>query len=191
MWALGYDFYAPVVTSLLKTFQVGQMNTGTATLTSHLPSKVIYVGDRLNVFTTQQLYTYDYRGVEDTSGKMLVYGWRYLDHCIPKRGPSYILLAPTRQADDSSMNELRVIAADFDRRYTLPTACVGAAVEGDNIYAFSSQYMYSGKVGSQRFYAHQIPLADGREVTGFVGLTDNGYAIVISNSEVYSVSLPR
>ena len=89
------------------------------------------------------------------------------------------------------MNELRVVGAGFDRRYTLPTACVGAAMNGENIYAFSSQYMYSGKTTDNRFYAHHIPLDDGRQVTGFVGLTDNGYAIVVSNSEVFSVTLPR
>ena len=193
MWTLSYDFYAPVVTSLLHTFQVGQMNTGIATITNHLPSKVVYVNDRLNIFTTQQLYTYDYRGVEDSSGKMLVYGWRYLDHSIPKRGTAKILLAPTSQASSSGngVNELRVISTGFDRRYTLPTTCVGAAVDNDRIYAFSSGYLYSGKVDSQRFYTHQIPLADGRQVTGFVGLTNNGYAIVVSNNEVFSVSLPR
>lgn len=191
MWTLSYDFYAPVVTSILNTFQVGQMNTGTATLTSYLPSKVIYVGDRLHVFTTQQLYTYDYRGVEDTTGKTLVYGWRYMDHDTPKRGTSRILLAPTGQGSSGVMNELRVISSNFDQRYHLPTDCVGAAIQGESLYAFSSQYMYSGKVNSARFYAHQIPLADDRQVTGFIGLTNNGYAIVVSNSEVFAVSLPR
>ena len=190
MWVLTYDFYAPVVTSILQTYQVGQMNTGSATLTSYLPTKVVYLNDRLHVFTTQQLYTYDYRGVEDTSGKMLVYGWRYLDHHISKRS-AYILLAPNTQAGSAGVNELRVLSSGLDRRYTLPTACVGAAVQGEKLYAVSSQYLYSGEVSSQRFYAHRIPLADGRQVTDFVGLTNNGYAIVISNNEVFSVSLPK
>lgn len=192
MWTLSYDFYAPIVTSMLHTFQVGQMNTGSATLTQHLPSKVIYADDRLHVFTTQQLYTYDYRGVEDDSGNMLVYGWRYMDHTQPRRDNASILLAPTNQASgESGMTEMRVISSGFDRRYTLPTVCIGAALEGENIYAFSNQYMYSGKVDSQRFYAHQIHLADGRPVTDFIGLTSNGYAIVVSNNEVFSVTLPR
>lgn len=193
MWTLSYDFYAPVVTSTLHTFQVGQMNTGSSTLTSHLPSKVVYVGDRLHVFTTQQLYTYDFRGVEDATGKTLVYGWRYMDHDTPRRGTARILLVPNRQGSGGSMNELRVISpsAGFDQRYHLPSDCVGAAIQGESIYAFSNQYMYSGKVSSPNFYAHQIPLTDGRQVTGFIGLTDNGYAIVVSNSEVYAVSLPH
>ena len=192
MWTLSYDFYAPIVTSTLSTFQVGQMNTGTATLTKHLPTKVVYLNDRLHAFTTQQLYTYDYRGVEDTAGNMIVYGWRYLDHTQPKRGNAYILLAPTNQASgETGMSDLRVISTGFDRRYTLPAQCVGAAVDGESIYAFSGQYMYAGKVASQRFYAHQIQLGDGRPVTEFIGLTSNGYAIVASNSEVFSVTLPR
>lgn len=192
MWTLSYDFYAPIVTSLLHTFQVGQMNTGIATITNHLPSKVVYLGDKLNVFTTQQLYTYNYKGVEDTTGKMLVYGWRYLDHDVPARGNPSILLAPTQQTNETeSMRELRVLSGGVDRRYTLPTACVGAAVANDRLYAFSSQHMYSGTISSQKFYTHTIPLPDGRTVTDFVGLTNNGYAIVISSNEVYSVSLPK
>ena len=191
LWTLSYDFYAPVVTSILQTFQVGQTNMGIATLTNFLPSKVIYVNDRLNVFTTQQLFSYDYRGVEDTSAKMLVYGWRYLDHTVTRRGTANILLGPTTQGGLGSLNELRLLSNGLDRRYTLPTACVGAAVQEDHIYAFSSQYMYSGKTDSQQFYTHQIPLPDGRHVTAFIGLTSNGYAIVESNNEVYSVSLPR
>ncbi len=192
LWTMGYDYYASVVTSVLQTFQVGQMNTGSAVITSHLPGKVIYVNDLLSVFTTQQMYTYDYRGVETDAGQAVVYGWRYHDHHVPKRGAANILLVPDGQTGQTDgIHELRIIAPNFDRRYTLPTACVGAAVEEDRLYAFSSQYMFSGKIDSQRFYTHQIPLPDDREVTGFIGLTSNGYAIVVSNSEVFSVTLPK
>lgn len=192
LWTISYDYYAPVVSSFLQTFQVGQTNTGSAVISKHLPGKVIYVNDRITLFTTQQLYTYDFKGVEDPSGQTLVYGWRYLDHTEKRKGAYRILLAPTSQTGhEEGMNELRVLAANMDRRYTLPTACVGAAIDGDSVYAFSSQYLYSGKITDSRFYAHHIPLDDGRQVTGFIGLTDNGYAIVVSNNEVFSVTLPR
>ena len=192
LWTLSYDFYAPVVTHLLHTFQVGQMNTGMATINDHLPDKVIYVDNQLKVFTTQQMYAFDYKGVPDTSNTLLVYGWRYLDHYVPARGVSNMLLVPTKQTDTGAgFTEVRVLSSEIDRRYNLPTACVGAAIDNNRIFAFSSQYMYSGKVDSQRFYPHAIPLPDGRVVTDFLGLTDNGYAIVASNSEVYSVSLPK
>lgn len=192
MWTIGYDYYAPVVSSIMQTYAVGTSSTGTAVINKHLPSKVIYVNDRINIFTTQQLYTYNYQGVEDPSGQMLVYGWRYLDHTEKRKGSYRILLAPTSQTGhEEGMNELRVLASNLDRRYTLPTACVGAAIDGDSVYAFSSQYMYSGKINAPRFYTHHIPLDDGRQVTGFIGLTDNGYAIIVSNNEIYSVTLPR
>lgn len=192
LWTLSYDYYNPVVSSLLHTFQVGAKNTGIATISEHLPDKVIYVDKQLKVFTTQQMYAYDYKGVEDTSNTLLVYGWRYLDHHVPSRGTTNILLAPTKQTDQfQSITELRVLSSALDRRYTLPSACVGAAIENNRIFAFAPDYMYSGNVDSQRFYAHAIPLPDGRTVSEFIGLTNNGYAIVTSNSEVFSVSLPR
>ncbi|MBR4081219.1 MAG: hypothetical protein IKK21_05495 [Clostridia bacterium] len=192
MWTLSYDYYNPIVSSLLKTFQVGQMNTGTATISEHLPEKVIYVNDQLNVFTTQQMYAYDYKGVQNTDSTTLVYGWKYLDHHVPARGSANILLAPVDQTENVlNITDLRVISPNLDRRYTLPTACVGAAVENDRILAFGPVYMYSGKVDSQRFYAHAIPLPDGRQVSDFIGLTNNGYAIVASGTEIFSVTLPR
>lgn len=192
LWTLSYDYYNPVVTCLMHTFQVGQMNTGIATINDNLPNKVIYANDRLNVFTSQQMFVYDYKGVADKNSTLLVYGWKYLDHSTPSRGSANILLAPTRQIDETqTITDLRVISSTLDRRYTLPSACVGAAIRDERIFAFAPDYLYSGNINSQRFYAYAIPLPDGRTVSDFIGLTNNGYAIVTSNSEVYSVTLPR
>lgn len=192
LWTLSYDFYAPVVTSQIHTFQVGSMTTGSITVDDHLVDEIIYVNNQLNVFTTQQMYTYDYRGVEVADSSKLVYGWEYLDHDIPKRDPANILLASTKQINEAGgITDLRVMSTSLDRRYTLPSACVGAAIDEGHIFAFSSNYLYSGTVDSQRFYAHAIPLPDGRIVTGFLGLTSDGHAIVLSNDEVYAVSLPK
>jgi hypothetical protein len=192
LWTLSYDFYAPVVTSQIHTFQVGSMTTGSITVDDHLVDEIIYVNNQLNVFTTQQMYTYDYRGVEVADSSKLVYGWEYLDHDIPKRDPANILLASTKQINEAGgITDLRVMSTTLDRRYTLPSACVGAAIDDGHIFAFSSNYLYSGTVDSQRFYAHAIPLPDGRIVTDFLGLTSDGHAIVLSNDEVYAVSLPK
>ena len=192
MWTLSYDIYNPAISSVMHTFQVGKMNTGEVNLGEHLAYKVVYSDNLLNVFTTQQMYIYDYRGVQNVNDTMLVYGWKYLDHAAPDRGATQFLLAPTAQTSSvQSITELRVFSSALDRRYTLPSSCVGAAIDGGRIFAFSDSYLYAGGVNSQRFYAHDMNLPDGRPVTSFVGLTNNGYAIVISNSEVYSVSLPH
>ena len=123
---------------------------------------------------------------------MLVYGWKYLDHAVPDRGATQFLLAPTAQTSAvQSITELRVFTSALDRRYTLPSSCAGAAIDAGRIFAFSDNYLYAGNVSSQRFYAHDMNLPDDRLITSFVGLTNNGYAIVISNNEVFSVSLPK
>ncbi len=193
MWTLAYDVYNPAIATIMRTYQVGATNDSLVNLGEHLAYKVIYANNQLNVFTTQQMYIYDYKGVQNVNDTMLVYGWKYLDHAVPERGPAQFLLAPTAQTNTSglSITELRVFSSALDRRYTLPSACVGAALDKSQIYAFSNQYLYAGNVSSQRFYAYDMALPDEREVTGFIGLTDNGYAIVLSGDEVYSVSLPR
>ena len=192
MWTLAYDVYNPAIATIMHTYQVGSMNTGEVNLGEHLAYKVIYADQMLNVFTTQQMYIYDYKGAQNVNDTMLVYGWKYLDHAIPDRGATQFLLAPTAQTSSvQSITELRVFSSTLDRRYTLPSASVGAAIKNGRLYAISDQYLYSGTVNSQRFYAHNMNLPDGRTATGFVGLTNNGYAIVISNNEVFSVSLPH
>ena len=192
MWTLSYDVYNPAIATIMHTYQVGAMNTGEVNLGEHLAYKVIYADQMLNVFTTQQMYIYDYKGAQNVNDTMLVYGWKYLDHAVPDRGATQFLLAPTAQTSSvQSITELRVFSSTLDRRYTLPSSCVGAAIEKSRLYAFSDKYLYAGQVNSQRFYAHDMNLPDNREVTGFVGLTNNGYAIVLSNSEVFSVSLPK
>ena len=192
MWTLAYDVYNPAIASILHTYQVGQMNTGEVNLGEHLAYKVIFADNLINVFTTQQMYIYDYKGVQNVNDTMLVYGWKYLDHALPERGATQFLLAPTAQTSAvQSITELRVFSSTLDRRYTLPSACVGAAIDKGRLFAFSEKYLYAGNVSSQRFYAHDMKLPDGRLVTDFVGLTNNGYAVVISNNEVFSVSLPK
>lgn len=191
MWVMSLDIYNTSITTLINTYQVGQMNTGVISISDHLAYKVLYENNKLHVFTTQQMYTYDYRGVQDVNNTMLVYGWQLLDHDLPSRGAARMLLAPTEQTTNvQSISELRLLADPIDRRYTLPASCVGAAISEDDIYAISSDSLYVGTIDSQRFTAYPIQLPDERSITGFVGLTDNGYAIVSSGNEIYSVSLP-
>jgi len=192
MWTLAYDVYNPAIATIMHTYQVGAMNTGEVNLGEHLAYKVIYADSMLNVFTTQQMYIYDYKGAQSVNDTRLVYGWKYLDHAVPERGATQFLLAPTAQTSSvQSITELRVFSSALDRRYTLPSSCVGAAIDAGRIFAVSDQYLYAGKVASQRFYAYDMNLPDERLATSFVGLTNNGYAIVISNNEVFSVSLPK
>ena len=137
-WTLSADVYSPALATYLHTFQVNKMNTGNVNLGDHLVYKVFYANSKLYVFDTQQLTTYDYRGVQDTSGSQLIYGWRLMNHSLSARGTPQMLFAPTNQtSSEMVITELRVLAGSVDNHITLPTTCVGAAIDSRRIYAFS------------------------------------------------------
>ncbi len=192
MWTLAMDVYGTAINTVMNTFQVGKMNTGEVSLGENLTYKVLYEDNKLRVFTTQQMYTYDYKAVQDVNSTMLVYGWKLIDQYIPSRGSASMLLAPTSQtSSDNSITELRILSGTLDRRYTLPSACVGAGVQGKNLYAFSNEYLYRADIDSQRFYGYALPLPEGVKADGFIGLTSNGRALLTSGNTVYSVGLPQ
>ena len=192
MWTLAMDVYGTAINTVLNTFQVGKMNTGEVSLGESLAYKVLYEDNKLRAFTTQQMYTYDYKAVQDVSKTMLVYGWKLIDAYIPARGSASMLLAPTSQTSaNTSITELRILSGVLDRRYTLPSACVGAAVQGKNLYAIAPNYLYRADIDSQRFYGYALPLPEGVSAQSFIGLTSNGRALVTSGDTVYSVSLPK
>lgn len=192
LWTLAMDVYGPAISTSMNLFQVGKMNMGIVSLGENLVYKVLFDNSRLRVFSTQNMYAYDYKGVQDVSGTMLVYGWQLQDISIPDRGDATILLAPTAQTSGiPAITELRALTGQKDRYYTLPSSCVGAAVEGGYIYAFSGSYLYRTHMDSQRFYAYAYNLSDNQTVNSFIGLTNGGQAIVSSGSSVFAVSLPQ
>ena len=192
MWTLAMDVYGTAINTVMNTFQVGKMNTGEVSLGENLTYKVLFEDNKLRVFTTQQMYTYDYKAVQDVNSSMLVYGWKLIDYYIPSRGSASMLLAPTSQTSTgNSITELRILSGTLDRRYTLPSPCVGAAVQGKNLYAFSNEYLYRADVDSQRFYGYALPLPGGVKADGFIGLTGNGRALLTCGDTVYSVGLPQ
>lgn len=192
MWTLAMDIYGTAINTVLNTFQVGKMNTGVVSLGEFLAYKVLYENSKLHVFTTQQMYTYDYKAVQDMSDTRLVYGWYYLDSYVPERGNAYILLAPNaKRSSMQTMTELRVLTGTIDRRYTLPSACFGASILGKNLYAISSDHLYRADVDKQSFYGYPLKLNADTGVTDFYGLTTSGRAVVACGNTVYSISLPQ
>ena len=192
LWTLAMDMYGPAVTTVMNLFQVGKMNAGIVSLGEDLTYKVLYDNSQLRVFTTQQMYAYDYKGVQDVNNTVLVYGWQLIDYDVPDRGDARMLLTTTLQGGTVySITQLRLISGKSDQNFTLPSACVGAAVQGSNLYAFSPDYLYYTNVDNRRVEALLMPLPDGRKVNTFLGLTTGGYAIVTSGDAVYCISLPQ
>ena len=192
LWTLALDVFGTAPNTILNTFQVGKMNYNEVSLGENLTYKVVYENAQLRVFTTQQVYTYDYKGVQDTNATMLVYGWKLIDEEVPERGRAKLLLAPTSQTSSAQLiSELRVLEGMNDKRYTLPTTCVGASIHKGNIYAVSQDYIYRADMNSQKFFGYQIPLPDGVEVTAFYGITDDGKMLLASGETMYSLTLPE
>jgi hypothetical protein len=120
-----------------------------------------------------------------------VYGWRLIDADIPERGSARLLLAPTGQTSSTQIiSELRVLEGSSDKRYTLPSGCVGAAIWKGNIYAVSADYIYRADMNSQRFFGYRIPVAEGTQITGCSGVTSDGKILLSSGETMYSMSLP-
>lgn len=192
MWTLALDVFGTAPNTIMNTFQVGKMNTGAISLGEAMTYKVLYENARLRVFSTQQVYTYDYKCVQDTNATMLVYGWKLIDYEIPDRGRAKLLLAPTTQTSSEQLiSELRVLEGDRDKRYTLPATCVAAHMHNGNIYAVSGDYVYRADTNSQRFFGYKIPGGTGGEITASYGITSDGKMLLASGESMYALTLPN
>ncbi len=192
LWTLALDVFGTAPNTVMNTFQVGKMNTGEVNLGGSLTYKVIYESGRLRVFTTRQVYSYDYKCVQDTNATMLVYGWKLIDAEIPDRGSARMLMAPTSQISSTQViSELRVLEGASDKRYTLPASCVGAGMYQGNIYAVSGDYIYRADINSQKFFGYPLPLPEGKTVTAYMGITEDGRMLLASGESMYSLSLPQ
>lgn len=188
-WTTAMDLYGTVPATTLNTYQVGAMTIGSTDLGDTVNYRVLYAGTKLHIVSTRQLRAYDYRGTQDTSSTLLVYGWQLIDDA-EQNGSAMLLFAPTRQtAEMNDLTELRYLSGRTDKRFTLPDACVGAALYGRRIYAFSSDSIYRADIGAQRFSAVSLPSSVGG-ATGFLGMLSNGVALLSSDMDVYAVTLP-
>ena len=188
LWTTALDVYGSAPETTMHVYRVGAMNTGNISLGEPITYAVVYSGNYLNVINTRQLRLYDYRGTESASDAVLVYGWKLIGS-TPTNSSPYLLLAPVLQTDtDGAFTELRLLHGKSDTRYSLPDSCVGAAIRGRRLYAFSSNSLYRADTGEQRFSALRLPV-DG-VVTDYLGITSNGTALLVCGSEVWAVSLP-
>ena len=189
LWSTAMDLYGTVPSTTLNTYQVGVMTIGSVDLGDTVTYKMLYAGNKLHAISTRQLRVYDYRGTIDSTGTLLVYGWQLIDEG-EQNGNAMMLFAPTRQtAEMTDLTELRYLSGKTDKRFTLPDACVGAALHGRRIYAFSADSIYRADLSAQRFSAVSLPSSIGG-ATGYLGMLDNGVALLSSDLDVFAVTLP-
>ena len=191
LWTTSVDIYGTAPDVTMNTFLVNMRNTGTVSLGENLTYAIVYAGGKLNVISTRQLRQYDYRGTLDSAGTVLVYGWQMVDSAVNGNTPM-LLFAPNLQLDENgTISELRLLSGKTDRRFTLPNSCVGAALYNRRVYAFAHDMIYRADVNAQRFTAVALPGGLGDHmVTGYLGMLRGGAALLVSDNEVYAVTLP-
>ncbi len=188
MYAITLDTYSTVAENTLYTIRVGQMNTGELALGEPLTYAVRYASGKLYVISTQEMKVCDYHCTVDRNATKLTYGW-YLVDWREGSGSAELLFAPSRQLNEGGgLTELRLLRGSEDKRMTLPSACVGGGLYRGRVYAFSSDSVYRASYGDKRFTPVGLNLP--RAVTGYLGMTDNGVALLSCGEEVYAVPLP-
>ena len=189
MWTLALDIYGTAANTILNTFEVGKMNTGSVSLGEPITYAVLFENSVLHVINTRKMLAFNYRGTEDTTASVLVYGWKLMGSEVPDRGDALILFAPTSQTDSVfDIRELRLIHGDDDRQYSLPDTCIGATVWNKNIYALSSDTLYRAAAGDNRFADYELPME--ANATQFIGTLTGGNILVACGNEVYVLTLP-
>ncbi len=190
MWTLALDVFGTAANTLLNTFEVGKMNTGEVSLGDSITYAIIYENSVLRVIGTRKMKTFNYRGTEDVSQSVLVYGWRLIGSEVPARGDALMLFAPTAQTENQfDLRELRLIYGANDKRYSLPSTCVGATVWNRTLYALSDTVLYRAGLNARSFAEYTLPL--DKPVTRYIGATTNGRVIVACGEDVYLLTLPE
>lgn len=189
MWTLALDIYGTASNTVLNTFEVGKMNTGSVSLGEPITYAVLFENSVLHVINTRKMLAFDYRGKENTTASVLVYGWKLMAYEIQARGDALILFAPTSQTDSVfDIRELRLIMGSSDRQYSLPDTCIGATVWNKNIYAVSADTLYRAAVADNRFAAYELPM--DAKATRFIGTLTGGNVLVACGNDVYVLTLP-
>lgn len=191
MWTLSLDVFGTAANTLLNTFEVGKMNTGQVSLGDSITYAVLYENSKLRVIGTRKMLAFNYRGAEDTSQSVLVYGWRLIGKEIPERGDAMMLFAPTSQTDNQfDIRELRLINGQEDKRYSLPDTCIGATIWNKAIYALSPTHLYQAGLAARRFTAYEIP-SQAQPVTRFINTLSDGSILVAGGENVFVLTLPE
>ncbi|MEG2603825.1 MAG: hypothetical protein RSB91_02755 [Clostridia bacterium] len=190
LWTLALDVFGTASNTILNTFEVGRMNTGEVSLGDSITYAVLYENSTLRVINTRRMLSFDYRGTENASASMLVYGWRLLNYEIPERGDALMLFAPTSQTENLfDIRELRLISGTTDKRYSLPATCIGATVWNKSVYALSGKQLFRAGQNDNRFATYELSLPS--DATRLIGTLNNGHAVIACGTEVYVITLPQ
>lgn len=186
LWIMSLDTEGTVPMSQLTTYRPGRMQSGKITDSDQVLYQVMFESPNVYTIGTTYAKVYDYTGVEDTTRRMLVYGWYLMD--TSGSGESALMaFAPMAQVGAQvSVSDVRLISGSTDRTIRMPFPCHALTVQNGKVYGFSDQYVMSCGVNDKKASVMQLPVY----CDGMLGITENNSAVLVSGESVYLVTLP-
>lgn len=188
MWTLAMDIYSTAANTVLNLFEVSKMNSGEVNLGEDITYDVVYTGSEIDVFSTRKMRVYTTKGTENTSASQLIYGWKLADKSMDS-GVAYLLTSTGEMSGENNLRELRVLLNGSDKRFILPENCSGALLRGQYLYAISGEKIFRCPIKGGAFETYTITGLK-EEITGVLGKTTEGRAVIRCGNQVYTVPLP-
>ena len=189
LWTMKLDTDSTAANTVLNTFEVGKMNTGEVSLGNYIAYAVFYDNDVMNVLNTRRLSFYDYRLSKQVKPEVLVYGWELLDKQLYAGQNGYMLFKQSDgDLDLGTINQLRLVSGNIDKRYTLPTGAVAAFVSNKYLYAIAPNTIYKAALQDSSFSSYPLDIPAG--VSSLVAKLNNGKVALSDGSDVYVLRLP-
>lgn len=186
LWVMSLDTEGTVPMSQLTTYRPGRMQSGKITDSEQVLYQAMFESPNVYTIGTTYAKVYDYTGVEDTTRRMLVYGWYLMD--TGGSGDSALMaFAPMAQVGtEVKISDVRLISGSTDRTIRMPFACHALTVSGNKVYGFSDQYVMTCGIGDKKASVMQLPVI----CDGMLGITQDNSAVLVSGESVYLVALP-
>ena len=185
-WTLGLSTEGTEPVCLISSYRLGRnMINGFFYDTEQTTYKALFQSSKIRTIGLKYIKDFDYRGKEDESSRILVYGWYMVALDETGLTPT-MLFVPVGQADGmASVTDVRIIADRQDTALALPIPAEQVMIKDGVFYGFSSGAVMIREPGEQIPRTYRLPM----EIDRVVGLTDNHSAIVVRGSGVFLIPL--
>ena len=186
LWIMSLDTEGTVPMSQLTTYKPGRMQSGNITDSDQVLYQVMFQSPYVYTVGTTYMKVYEYTGVEDSTRRMLIYGW-YLMDTDGAGSNALMAFAPMAQVGGQvQVSDVRMVCGQTDRTVRMPFPCFALAVRNSRVYGFSEQYVMSYGLNDTKASVTQLPFY----CEDMLGITQNNQAILVSGDSVYLVTLP-
>ncbi len=189
LWIMTLDTDGTVPLNCLKTYKPGRSQTGSITDDDEIVYKTMFYSSYLRTVGTQYIRTYDYKGIEDTAARTLLYGWYMQDVYTSGDNdtePLMVFISKDQAGTTGSFQDLRIIKGNTERFIRMPYRCSEIYAGKNVVYGFTGQYLIVYYLSNGEHVIYQMPVyADD-----VIGMTDDFKAIVSSEGSMYLVQLP-